>query len=105
MARVDVIEKKVSARTFISLFLVLCSLLLAVFSFFTSFTSYGSLLLLLQWVTVLIGIGLALSVLTPAKRQLDANPFLLQTTVTVLILAGIDIILLSFLSYILSILK
>ncbi|MBN6186806.1 hypothetical protein JQN58_07330 [Aneurinibacillus sp. BA2021] len=105
MARVDLIEKKVSAKTVTSLFLVLCSLMLAIFSFLTSFTSFGMLLLLLQWVAVLAGLGLAISAFTPAKKQSEHNPFLFQTTITVIVLAAIDIIFLGFTSYILSILK
>lgn len=105
MSRVDLIERKVSARTIISLLLVFCSLLISLFSIFSSFTSYSTLLIVLQWVTVLFGMALAISTIAPAKKYLAHNSLFLQISITTMVLACLDLIWIIFVSYILSILK
>ncbi|ERI10591.1 hypothetical protein [Aneurinibacillus aneurinilyticus] len=105
MSRVDLIEKKVSARTIISLLLVFCSLVFSLFSIFSSFTSYSTLLIVLQWITVLLGMVLAISTFVPAKKHLSHNSFFLQISITTMILACLDLLWIIFVSYILSILK
>ncbi|CEH31295.1 hypothetical protein [Aneurinibacillus migulanus] len=105
MSRVDLIERKVSARTITSLLLVFCSLLISLFSIFSSFTSYSTLLIVLQWVTVLLGMALAISTIVPAKKYLAHNSFFLQISITTMVLACLDLIWIIFVSYILSILK
>ncbi|GEN32858.1 hypothetical protein [Aneurinibacillus danicus] len=105
MARVDLIEKKVSARTLISLLLVFCSLLFSLLSFFSSFTSYGTLLVFLEWGTVLTGLVLAASTIAPIRKYLAHNSFFLELSITTIVLACLDLIWIMFTSYILSILN
>ncbi|MED0674155.1 MULTISPECIES: hypothetical protein [Aneurinibacillus] len=105
MSRVDRIERKVSARTSISLSLFFCSLVLSLVSFFSSFTSYIKLLVILQWLTTLTGLTLAATTVRPAKKHLAHNSFFLQLSITTIMLGCFDLLWISFMSYILSILR
>jgi hypothetical protein len=104
MPRIDYTEKEVSFRTFISLLFVFISLLFSLISFFSSFTSYNLLFIFLQWTTALAGLILAVLTLAPARKYLDHNPFLLQTLSITIVLGCVDVIWISIVTSILSIL-